>query len=71
MVNDKFSRSKLIDFSYTRATASNCLALRVQAMRDDLTKGGVYEESTVSILARALAVTSGSGIMITSRFTKE
>ena len=70
MADDKYTSDKLIDYKYLRSSPSNTLSLKIDNISADLRKGGQFQESNVSILARALAVTTGSGLIISSRFRR-
>jgi len=70
-MEDKYTQEKLIDYKYLRTTASNVLSQRVDSMKEDLCKGGSVEESNVSILARALAVTGANGLLVSARFKRD
>jgi hypothetical protein len=70
-MQEKYTQEKLIDHKYIRTSASNVLSQRIDSMRDDLCKGGSLEESNISILARALAVTGANGLLVTARFKRD
>lgn len=70
-MQEKYTQEKLIDHKYIRTSASNVLSQRIDSMRDDICKGGAVEESNISILARALAVTDANGLLVTARFKRD
>jgi hypothetical protein len=66
-----FENSTLHGYKIIRATAPNMLALRVKAIRQDLTRGRDFEEATDSIIVRAAAVVTQKGVVSSGVFLKE
>ena len=71
MYPNMFSENNLIQKRYIRASSPDILASRIDHLREDILRGKEYEESTVSILARAIAVTTGEGFVISSTFKRD